>query len=108
MNLLHENLVTRDKECRGMREHNSLLGEDAKRMQEGFDSALVLIQSKLERSEARVAEFERNGREADSFAKQIREEKERAETQNIQLQGQLTVMTESQRSQQSLLLENER
>ena len=91
-----------------MREHNSLLGEDAKRMQEGFDSALVLIQSKLERSEARVAEFERNGREADSVAKQIREEKERAETQNIRLQGQLTVMTESQRSQQSLLLENER
>ena len=92
----------------GLRGQNGLLEEDAKRMQEGFDSALELIQKKLERSEGKVSKFEGSSRETESVMKQIREEKERALTHNTQLQEQLAVLEESQKSHQSLLPEKER
>ena len=108
MNLLRESLSAREREMGALRKQNGLLEEDAKRMQEGFDSALELIQKKLERSEGRVSEFERISRETESVMKQIGEEKERALTHNSQLQEQLAILKESQKNNQFLLPEKER
>ncbi|KAI6657520.1 Leucine-rich repeat-containing protein [Oopsacas minuta] len=108
MNLLHQGVTSKENECRALKEHNIMLKEDAKRMQGGFDSALELIQNKLDKSEQRVSELEVINKDRESVTNNIRGERAITEANNTQLQEQLNVLRENQQNQIALQPENER
>lgn len=108
MNLLQEVITSRVNELRTLKEQNTMMREDAKRMQEGFDSALELIQNKLDRAENRVTVLEASNSERDTEAQLIREERARTATENIQLQQQAVVFRENQQNQSYIQSENEK
>ena len=108
MGLLHSNLSARDEECRQLREKNALLGGDAKRMQEGFDSALEFMQDKLKKSEARASQLEVANKEFEQNTALVREERARAETLETELQEKLKQSEEHQTNKLRLQSENQR
>ena len=85
-----------------------MMREDAKRMQEGFNSALELSQNKLDRAENKVTELEASSSERETETQLIREERTRTATENIQLQEQVVVFRENKQNQSYLQSENEK
>ena len=108
MSLLQGVITGRENELRTLREQNTMMREDAKRMQEGFDSALELIQNKLDRAEKRVTELEASSSEREAETQLIREERARTATENIQLQEQIVVCRGNQQNQSYIQSENEK
>ena len=108
MSLLQGVITGRENELRTLREQNTMMREDAKRMQEGFDSALELIQNKLDRAEKRVTELEASSSEREAETQLIREERARTATENTQLQEQIVVCRGNQQNQSYIQSENEK